>query len=172
MHWRRTIGSCLAMATAVGLYACSKSSSGPSDPVVGNWKFTLTSSMSLGTFSPNTFTLALAASGTGYSATLPAMSYSSGSFGTYAFDSVGSIQFALGGDTTIAIGRFVKMHGDTLVGVRLTRSALADTDCEFALVLGLFNATRDTIQGSVDIINKAQGSVGCNDFAGYVAVKQ
>lgn len=163
----RRFGLLTSGVVVMALLSCSKSSTGPQDPVVGVWNVSVTT-MNTGTFAPNSFTLTFAASGAGYSSAMPSMTYDA-----TVFDSAsGTIQFNIGGDTTIAIGKIVKMHGDTLVGVRVARGVTLDADCEYAEFFGLFNAARDSIRGSINIINKGQGGSGCGDYAAFTAVKQ
>lgn len=151
----------------LGLFsACSKSSTGPNDPVLGAWHVTAVA-MDSGTFAPLTFTLTMRASGRGYAATLPSMTYN-----TTAFDSSNAtIQFSYGGDTIIAIGQFVLDHGDTLAGVRVARGATVASACEYAFMHGVFNAARDSIVGSIDIIDNGQDNTGCAASGAFRAVK-
>ncbi|HKR55802.1 MAG TPA: hypothetical protein VJS20_05845 [Gemmatimonadales bacterium] len=169
MRRPRFVPPAFAIAILAVLPSCSKSSAGPTDPVVGSWKVSV-SSMNSGTFTPVSFTLTFATSGTGYAANMPSMTYNSTTFDSAS----GTIQFNQGGDTTVAIGKIVKMHGDTLVGVSVARGVTDSAACEFAEFFGIFNTARDSIRGSINIINLGQGGgTGvCDDYAGFIAVKQ
>jgi len=149
------------------LVSCSKSSAGPTDPIVGTWHVSV-GSMNTGTFAPSTFNLAFATSGSGYTAAMPTMTYNSTTFDSAS----GTIQSNIGGDTTIAIGKVVMVRGDTLLGVSIARGVTADSACEFAMFLGVFNTARDSIRGTLNIINRGQGGTGCSDYGAIIAVKQ
>lgn len=165
----RRVPPLLVIAILAALPSCSKSSAGPTDPVVGSWKVSV-SAMNSGTFTPLSFTLTFATSGTGYAANMPSMTYNATTFDSAS----GTVQSQIGGDTTIAIGKVVKLHGDTVLGVRLARGVTDSSACEYAEVFGILNAARDSIQGSINIINLGQGGGAgiCSDYAGFIAVKQ
>jgi len=155
----RRVRALLSAALVVALLSCSKSSTGPGASTT--WKFTVGSMPS--TMSPSTFTMTLTAAGSGYTGTLPALSYNG-----VALDSVGSVETLWPKDTTVTYGQ-VYFLKDTLAGVRRARSS---PTCSFALFWGAFNATKDTIFGGFLMYDATGSTTGCSDQGEVIGVKQ
>ncbi len=71
------LGAAAAVALAIG---CSKSSTGPSDPLVGSWRVTVPYLYQVvvgdtGSISPSPFTLTIAKTGANYTATYPTLDF-------------------------------------------------------------------------------------------------
>ncbi len=99
----------LAAAAATLAIGCSKSSTGPSDPLVGSWRITVPYLYQVivsdtGSIAPSPFTLTIAKTGTTYTATYPTLSFAFSSGGIpvlEVFDSsaAGLGQFTVAGDS-------------------------------------------------------------------------
>lgn len=151
----------LAVLTALTALGACSSSTGPSDAVQGTWHATVTGMTNA--FTPTSFTLTVGKTGSAYTSPLPAMSYD----GT-ALDSSGSDDFGTDSkDSVMAYGKLVQLVGDTLVGARVGRGT---PGCKIALVIGWFNAKKDSVQGYVYMLDSSSGFSEC-DEAAFAATK-
>ena len=147
----------------VAVVACSKSSTGPTTPGVGDFHFTV-GAMSSGTLSPSSFTVTLAASGKGFAGNLPAFQYSG-----KAYDSVGSVEIAFPRDTIVSFGKLQMITQDTLVGVAASKNTAG---CAYVFLVGAFNAAKDSITGVIAMLDNTGAQSGaCTDQASFTAAR-
>lgn len=151
------IGVVTALTT---LTACSKESTGPQP---GSWQATIGGMTNA--FTPTRFTFAFATvSSTQQVAPLPAMTYNG-----EALDAVGSTDFGLlSKDSVMAYGQLIQLLGDTLVGVRQGQGS---PGCNTAFFLVAFDSARDSVNGSVRMLDGSNGFNTC-DQGTFSAVKR
>ncbi len=159
MKAHRYVVAACAVAVIGLTMACSKSSTGPSDPMVGTWSVTVkylyqAIVADTGSVSPRPFTLTVAKSGTTYTATYPAL----------AFDFVaGGIPVEDAFDSSVAGQGTLAISGDS---IRISTPALNLAQCSLS-ILGA--AAGGTAQGSVVV-----DGMGCpgNAHGVWTATKQ
>ncbi len=152
---------CAAAAIAVALAAaCSKSSTGPSDPIAGTWSATIgrmvfnaTNPPDTGTVTPAPFTLTLVKGGNGqppYLATWPALNLA------VTFGSV-PVNMPIPASTN---GYTIAASGDSLT-VHIPFTA-AGTGCEVVL-RGAF--VGNSVLGAADVVSGVCGTLGGTETA-------
>ena len=165
MRYGKSPAFLFTLGWLLSLIACSKSSTAPQDPVVGIWHVSV--SPGKAALVPSTFDLALAASGKGYSGTLPTFQY-----GTTTFDSVGSVQAGVGSVVTTAVMGVFASVGDSLLGVEYTRGVASKEACWYVWMVGALNQAKDTITGYFEVWDENGDFGGCQDAPSFTAVKQ
>ncbi len=166
MKARRLVATAGAVALIGLAVACSKDSTGPTDPFAGAWSVTValltynTVPVDTGTVTPAPFTLTLTKGGTGqqpYLATWPVL--------TWALKTNGTALIPSSSQT----GQTLTVSGDTLV-ITLPPPSWLDQTCQIRIA-GTFNG--QAAHGSVNIVGGNCGTLGADTGDGsWTATKQ